>query len=107
MRGYHHETDGMTDPQLEREAIALFEWLLEIAEGDRDAWLSMRTEGRPRLRKRIEAMRASDRASPLDDRSLATRDGGTMQPVLPAFRWLDLRVARRDPNPKDENQSPI
>jgi len=67
----------------------------------------MRIEGRPRLRNRIEAMRASDRASPLDDRPLATRDGGTMQPVLPAFPWLDLRVARRDPNPKDENQSPI
>jgi len=97
----------MTDPQLEREAIALFEQLLDIVEGDRDAWLSLRTEGRPQLRERIEAMRASDRASPLNDGTSATGDGRTLHAILPAFRWLDLRATRRDPNQKDENQSPI
>lgn len=55
----------MTDPALEREAIALFERMLDVPEAERDAWLARETADRPALRTRIEAMRSADRASDL------------------------------------------
>jgi len=53
----------MPDIALEREAIALFERLLDVPEGERDAWLAKETGGRPELLGRVEAMRAADRSA--------------------------------------------
>lgn len=50
----------MPDILLEREAIALFERLLDVPETDRDAWLARETEGRPALLSRVAAIRAAD-----------------------------------------------
>lgn len=55
----------MTEIANEREAIALFEALLDIAEADRDTWLDQRTRGNSELRARIEAMRRADRNAAL------------------------------------------
>ena len=51
----------MTDPSLDREALALFERLLEIAEDERDAWIAANTEGNPRLARRLQEIREADR----------------------------------------------
>jgi len=55
----------MTDANVEREALALFEALLDVPEGDRDAWIAERAAGRPELAARLEAMRAADRHASL------------------------------------------
>lgn len=55
----------MTDLALEREALSLFEALLDEAEEDRDAWLTARTAGRPELRARLDALREADRRATL------------------------------------------
>ena len=55
----------MTDATAERDAIALFEQSLAIAEPDRGAWIAERTEGRPALRARVEGMRDADRRAAL------------------------------------------
>ena len=51
----------MTDADIEREAIALFEAMLDIAEHDRDNWLAQRTSNNSPIRMRVEAMRRADR----------------------------------------------
>lgn len=51
----------MTDPAIEREALAMFEALLDVPEAERNAWIAARTDGRPGLAARIDAMRAADR----------------------------------------------
>lgn len=55
----------MTDLALERDAIALFERLLDIAETERDQWLAEATQGRPDLLRRVAAMREADRKAQL------------------------------------------
>ena len=47
----------MTDVALEREALKLFERMLDIAEPDRDAWIAAQTAGRPDLAKRLQDIR--------------------------------------------------
>lgn len=47
----------MTDVSLEREALRLFEAMLDIAEPERDAWIAAQTAGRPRLAERLQAIR--------------------------------------------------
>lgn len=61
----------MTNPYAEREAMALFEDWLSIAEGERDAWLAAATQGRPDLLQRLNALIAADTATTL-------RTGGAM-----------------------------
>ena len=51
----------MTDPDTERDALHLFEQLLDLAEPDRAAWLEEVTRDRPVLRVRIEALWAAER----------------------------------------------
>jgi hypothetical protein len=51
----------MDDVALEREAIALFEALLDQPELERGAWIAVRTEGKPELRARLEALLDADR----------------------------------------------
>lgn len=51
----------MTDPALEREAIALFEQLLEVPEADRESWIDQRCSDRPELRNRLRAMLLAER----------------------------------------------
>jgi len=55
----------MTDPALERAALAVFERLLDVAEADRDAWLAAETTGNPTLFERVRAMLEADRISEL------------------------------------------
>lgn len=55
----------MTDPSLDREALALFERLLEIAEDERDAWIAANTKGNPELARRLQAIREADRNASL------------------------------------------
>lgn len=47
----------MTDENLEREALALFEAMLEVREDGWDAWINERTRFRPALADRLSAMR--------------------------------------------------
>ncbi|MEZ5938075.1 MAG: serine/threonine-protein kinase [Hyphomonadaceae bacterium] len=67
----------MTDPELDREAITLFEELLETDPADPDAWLNERTAGRDTLRARVQALRSADLAA-----TLAT--GGALNHVTDA-----------------------
>lgn len=53
----------MTDVRLEREALRLFERMLDIEEAERDAWIEAQTENRPELASRLRAIRrAADNA---------------------------------------------
>lgn len=74
----------MDELELEREAIALFESLLEQPEADRPAWIDGRTEGRPALRARLLSLLEADRraalrtgaaAETLDDEAAPERIG--------------------------------
>ena len=49
----------MTDLSLEREALKLFEQMLDIPEAERDAWIAARTAGRPALANRLQAIRGA------------------------------------------------
>lgn len=51
----------MTDPSVERAAIALFDAMLDVPEAERDAWIEERTEGQLELRRRLQAIRDADR----------------------------------------------
>jgi len=55
----------MTDPSLERDALTLFERLLEVPEAERDAWLEARTGARKELLNWVQAMREADRNAQL------------------------------------------
>jgi serine/threonine-protein kinase len=55
----------MTDLSLEREAIALFELLLDVPEAERDAWLAAHIVDRATLLSRVTAMRNADRSARL------------------------------------------
>lgn len=51
----------MTDVDLEREALALFEAALEVPEAERDAWLAARTGARQALADRVVVLLEADR----------------------------------------------
>lgn len=53
----------VVDVALEREAIALFERVLDLPEGERDVWLATETAGRTDLLARVNAMREADRSA--------------------------------------------
>jgi len=55
----------MTGPELDRRAIVLFEAMLDVPEGERDAWIAARCAGDSALAGRLAAMRAGDRAASL------------------------------------------
>ncbi len=55
----------MTDPAIERRAIALFEQMLDIPERERDAWIAALAEENPDLARRVAAMREADRKAAL------------------------------------------
>lgn len=50
----------MADAGLEREALALFEQALDVAQVERATWIAQRTEGRPDLRARVTALITAD-----------------------------------------------
>ncbi len=81
----------MTDPQSERDAIALFEAMLDVPEGERDAWIAARTEGNPTLRERVSAMRAAGRM--IDLQTGAAVD--TLDEEVPPERIGAYRIAER------------
>ncbi|NCN85378.1 MAG: serine/threonine protein kinase [Sphingomonadales bacterium] len=81
----------MTEGELEREAIMLFEAMLDIAEADRDAWLTQRITDNGPLRTRIEAMRRADRNAML--RTGAATETVTDDPIperIGAYRIVSL-----------------
>lgn len=81
----------MTDPKLEREVIALFEAMFDVAEEERDAWVEARTEGRPDLRARVVAMRGADRVVALQTGSAAAEIAEEPPPErIGAYRVVDL-----------------
>lgn len=53
----------MSDPDIERVALELFERYLDMDEGLRDAWLDEQTVGQLALRARIDEIRVADRLS--------------------------------------------
>lgn len=55
----------MTDPRIEREALTLFEQLLDIPEDERDAWIAALAVDKPDLARRIAAIREADRNATL------------------------------------------
>ncbi|MGE4322615.1 MAG: protein kinase [Sphingobium sp.] len=55
----------MTDPAVERAALALFEAMLEVPEAQRDDWIARHAGDDPRLAARLAAMRNADRLTPL------------------------------------------
>lgn len=81
----------VTDLELERQAIALFERLLQIDEDRREEWLARETRGRPELRSRIEAMREGDRRARL--RTGAAADA--LEEEKPPERLGAYRIAER------------
>jgi serine/threonine-protein kinase len=62
----------VTDPNMEREALALFDALLDQPEDERDAWFDRATHGRADLRARVDALRLADRRA-------AIRTGGAQE----------------------------
>ena len=81
----------MSDPSIEREAIALFERLLEIPEAERDAWLKAEAGDRQALLNWVEAMRVEDRHAQL-------RTGGAADEIAeetPPERIGAYRIAER------------
>jgi eukaryotic-like serine/threonine-protein kinase len=81
----------MTDTQSERDAIALFEAMLDVPEGEREAWIAARTAGRPALRDRVSAMRAADHMVDLQTGAAVE----TLEEELPPDRIGAYRVAER------------
>lgn len=81
----------MPDLALEREAIALFEALIDLPEGERAAGLEAQTAGRPELRARVESMLAADRAASLRTGMAADQ----LDEELPPERIGAYRIAER------------
>lgn len=73
----------MTDIALEREALALFEAALDMAEDEREAWLTARAAGRPALLERVRAMLAADRAAALRT-GMAADQAAAEEEAMPA-----------------------
>jgi eukaryotic-like serine/threonine-protein kinase len=53
----------MNDPAIEPAALELFERYLDIAEGEREAWIDAQTAGQPELRARFDEILIADRHS--------------------------------------------
>jgi len=81
----------MADLQTERQAIALFEQMLEIPEAERDAWLERNLAEQPELRVRVEAMVAADRSA----RLLTGAALDEVDEELPPERIGAYRIVRR------------
>lgn len=81
----------MSDLELERQAIALFEQWLDVPEAERDAWLERTLVDQPALEARLRAMVAADRSAQL-------RTGAALDEVdeeLPPERIGAYRIVRR------------
>ena len=81
----------MTDPALERRALQLYEAMLDVPEGERDAWLGRETGDDAALRTRLEAMREAGRLAALS--TGAALDHAEEEPVparIGAYRITDL-----------------
>ncbi|HEX8257807.1 MAG TPA: serine/threonine-protein kinase [Allosphingosinicella sp.] len=82
----------MPDPTLERDAVRLFEELLEIPEAERDAWLAKTAADRPELLSRLQSLREADRRA-------ALRTGAGTEPLEgeqpPPERIGAYRIAER------------
>ncbi len=81
----------MTDLSLEREAIALFERMLDIPEVERDDWLAREAGPNAALLSRLNAMRQADRSARL--RTGAAADA--MDEEIPPERIGAYRIAER------------
>ncbi|HTU09857.1 MAG TPA: serine/threonine-protein kinase [Allosphingosinicella sp.] len=80
----------MSDLDIERQAIALFERLLDIPDAERDAWLDANLADQPVLQSRVRAMVAGDRNARM-------RTGAALDEVdeeLPPERIGAYRIVR-------------
>ncbi|HEY0116079.1 MAG TPA: serine/threonine-protein kinase [Allosphingosinicella sp.] len=81
----------MIDLALHRDAIALFERMLDVPESERDAWLAAETGDRADLLERVTAMREADRSAQLRTGSAAD----TLEEEVPPERIGAYRIAER------------
>ncbi len=84
----------MPDIDLEREAISLFEQLLDVADAERDEWIASHTVNQPELRARLEAMRQGDRAASLRTGSAAEEVDEEAAPERVGAYRLTERIGR-------------
>jgi serine/threonine-protein kinase len=81
----------MSDLDLERDALAMFEASLEVPEAEQDAWLDARAGDRPELLARVRAMLKADRsASMRTGAALETMDDETPPERIGAYRIVRL-----------------
>lgn len=81
----------MTGDTVERDALRLFEAMLDVAEDARDAWLDAQTSGRPDLRARLDAMRRADTAAVMQTGSASRQVEDSPDPeAVGAYRISSL-----------------
>jgi serine/threonine-protein kinase len=81
----------MSEIALEREAIALFERMLDVPEPERDSWLAIETRGRPDLASRVSSMRAADRSAGMRTGAAADSLDNEVPPErIGAYRIVEL-----------------
>src|SRR5262245_30446196 len=81
----------MADLRLERDALALFEELLDVPEAEREGWLETKAGDRPELLARVRAMLAADHGT-------AMRTGAAIEAIdeeAPPDRIGAYRLVRR------------
>lgn len=84
----------MPDIDTEREAIALFEQLLDVDDAERGDWIARHTVDRPELRARLDAMRRGHSAASLRTGSAATEVDEEVAPERIGAYRLTERIGR-------------
>ena len=79
----------MTDLDVERAALALFEELIDIRESERDSWIAARTAA-PDVKARLSAMIAADRIGSLGTGAAAIGAIGAGPERIGAYRIIGL-----------------
>lgn len=84
----------MPDAALEREAIALFEALVDLPEDEREGFLAARTEANAELRSRVEAMLAAERTASLHTGMAVDAAGEEIPPDRIGAYRIEERIGR-------------
>lgn len=81
----------MADAVLEREALALFEQALDVAQPERATWIAQNTEGRPDLRARVTALVSADESEQVNTAgAFAAIEAEAVPSRLGAYRISEL-----------------
>lgn len=81
----------MSELEIEREAITLFEAFLSVPDAERTAWLDAHTAGRPDLRTRLTRMEAADRSASIHTGgALAALEDEAMPERIGAYKIVEL-----------------